>query len=245
MDGLALDGRVFERARARKDERALACLRRANELVEGAIEEALDGARLGTSERDLAVRVQQRILAGGGRPMLHVVGIGERGALPEAWPSDRALAAGDAIRLDVGCTVDGWHADVSRTAVCGEPGPWLAAAHDAILAGQEAALAAVGPGVAVAELYARAVAATRAAGLPEFARRHCGHGIGLGVYEGFVVEPTDPTRLEEGNVLCVETPHYDLVHGGVQIEDAVVVTAGGHERLGSLPRTLLRVTPRV
>ena len=86
VDRLALDGRVFERARARKDERALACLRRANELVEGAIEEALDSARLGTSERDLAVRVQQRILAGGGRPMLHVVGIGERGALPEAWP---------------------------------------------------------------------------------------------------------------------------------------------------------------
>jgi Xaa-Pro aminopeptidase len=240
-DRLELDGAPFDHARARKDDEALACLERANHLAETAIEEALDGAHVGTTESELAMRVQERILAGGGRPMLHVVAIGERSALPEPWPSDRALAQGDGIRFDIGCTVDGWHADLARTAVCGEPSEWLSDAHSAILAGQDAALAAIRPGVAVADLFERAVGSTRRAGLPEFERVHCGHGIGLSVYEGFVVRPSDPAALEERNVLCVETPHYDLAQGGVQIEDAVVVTADGFRRLGALRRELLQL----
>lgn len=241
VDRLELDGAPFDRARARKDDDALACLERANRLVEAAIEEALDGARAGCTERELAMRVQERILAGGGRPTLHVVGIGERSALPEPWPSDRALGQGDAIRFDVGCTVGGWHADLARTAVCGEPSEWLEGAHAAVLAGQDAALAAIRPGIPVADLFECAVGDTRRAGLPEFERAHCGHGIGLSVYEGFVVNPSDRAVLEERNVLCVETPHYDLTRGGVQIEDAAAVAADGFRRLGTLRRELLQV----
>lgn len=244
VDRLELDAGPFVRARARKDDEALACLERANELVETAIEEALDRVALDTTEREIAVSVQERILAGGGRPTLHVVGIGERSALPEAWPSDRQLAEGDAIRFDVGCTFGGWHADLARTAVFGEPSAWLEAAHSAILAGQEAALAAIRPAVSVADLFERAVTATRDAGLPEFERAHCGHGIGLSVYEGFMVSPSDSSVVEERNVLCIETPHYDLSRGGVQIEDAVVVTADGFRRLGALRRELLQVPVR-
>ncbi len=237
---VTVDGTSFDRARARKDPDAVAALTRANVLAETAILDAFVAARAGDTERDVARRIVSSIVAGGGWPTLHVVGFGARSALPEAWPSHRALATGDIVRVDIGCMIDGWHADISRTAVYGSA-PWAERAYAAVLAGERAAIHAAAPGVPVADLFAAAVDATRAAGLPEFSRTHCGHGIGLSVYEGFLVSPTDPTVLQPGHVLCVETPHYDLHRGGVQIEEAIVITDDGARRLGHASSELLRI----
>ncbi len=238
--GVEVDGVPFERARERKDAHALAALRRANRVAEDAVLEVFAGARPGDSERDLARRVAAGIVSAGGWPMLHVVGFGERSALPEAWPSERQLGAGDIVRVDIGCMVDGWHADISRTALCGSS-PWAEQAYAAILEGELAGINAAGPGIPVADVFATAVSATREAGLPEFDSTHCGHGIGLSVYEGFLVSPDDATTLQPGHVLCVETPHYDLRHGGVQVEDAILITETGAQRLGQASSELFRI----
>ena len=74
------------------------------------------------------------------------------------------------------------------------------------------------------EIFEAAVAATRAAGLPDYARSHCGHGIGLEGYDVPSIAPGVSDTIEKNMVLCIETPYYRIGWGGVQVENTVAVT---------------------
>jgi len=238
---LRIDPAPALRARAVKDPGEIELLRRANRAAECGILRALARARAGTTEAELLRWVREAMVAHGAEPRLGSIGIGERGALVDFVPGDRPLRQGDVIRFDVGCVLDGYHADLARTAVFGAPSGGIADMHAALVAGQDAALAALKPGAETADLFQRAIEATRSAGIPEYDRSHCGHGIGLDIYETPLLAPRDPTTLARGMTLCVETPLYLIGVAGLQIEDAVVVTDDGYEFLGELPRTLLSV----
>ena len=236
---LRIDPEPWLHARAVKDADEVAALRRVNAVAEAAISVALARATVGTRELDLLRWVREEMVDHGARPLLGSIGIGERGALVDFAPGTRSLGRGEAIRLDVGCVLDGYHADLARTAVLDEPPEWLIAAHDALLAGQEAALVATRAGATGAGVFAAAIAATRAAGLRDYERLHCGHGIGLDMYEPPLIRPDSTEMIRAGMTCCIETPLYLIGRAGVQIEDAVVVTNDGCERLGALPRALL------
>jgi len=243
-DSVLLSPQAWLRARAGKDAGELAALRAANAVAEAAIVAALGRARPGCTEAELVGWLRETMVRAGARPMLASVGFGERGALVDFTASpQRRLAEGEPIRLDVGCTVSGYHADLARTAVLGEPPAWLAEAHQALLAGEQAAIDGLRAGANGAELHELAVQGTRAAGLAEYSRTHCGHGIGLAMYEPPLLAPGQSEPIEAGMTLCVETPLYLIGKAGIQIEDAVVVTESGCERLGQLPRQLLAAGP--
>lgn len=239
---LAPDPLAFARARAVKDADELDRLRAVNAVAEAAIAAALEIARPGVTERELLRVLRATMVDAGARPLLGSVGIGERGALVDFAARDRRLAPGEAIRLDVGCVLDGYHADMARTAVLGPAPDWLREAYDALLAGEQAALDACRPGATGAQLFDAAVAVTRAQGLPDYERSHCGHGIGLSMYEWPRVAPGADEPLEAGMTMCLETPLYLIGRAGVQVEDAVVVTGDGCARLGTSDRTLIELS---
>lgn len=244
QDRLVLDGAAWARARQTKDEAELGALRRVNAVAEAALEAGLSAVDEGTTERDLVTAIRRHMIEAGARPLLGSVGFGERGALVDFAPSDRPLRAGEAIRMDIGCVLDGYHADLARTAVLGEAPAWLAEAHAALVAGEDAALAALHAGVAARDVFHAAVEATRSAGLRDYERSHCGHGIGLQMYEPPLIAAASEDTMPAAATCCVETPLYLIGRAGVQIEDAVVVTTSGYERLGSLPRKLLEAGTR-
>jgi Xaa-Pro aminopeptidase len=131
------------------------------------------------------------------------------------------------VRFDLGCLVGPYRSDISRTAVLGKPSDKQARYYAAILAGERAAIAAMKPGVPVSQLFEIAVRTTREHGLAHYQRHHVGHGIGLEPYDPPTINASTTTALEPGMVFCVETPYYEHGWGGVQVEDAVEVTAGG------------------
>ena len=212
-------------------------------LAEQGIDAAIDAAGAGVSEIDLANAVATTMAAGGGTPRFTVVTSGPRSALSDARPQERTLRPGDLLRFDVGCTVDGYWSDIGRTAVVGEPDDLQAARYAAILAGEEAQLQAVRPGISAEHLFEVAVKAVEASGLEPYRRHHCGHAIGLEVYERPVVAPGWPTTLEPGMVFCVETPYYEIGWGGMMVEDALVVTTDGAEVLTVSDRSLRVIEP--
>ncbi|HET9395767.1 MAG TPA: M24 family metallopeptidase, partial [Nitrospiraceae bacterium] len=150
---------------------------------------------------------------------------------------------GDLVRLDIGCTYQGYWADMARTASVGEPTTRQAMQYRAIKAGLEHQLAQLRAGQTAAASFEAAVSATRRAGLPNYQRHHCGHGIGLQPSEFPRLSADNTSPLKANMVLCVETPYYELGRGGMMVEDTVVVTADGFAPLTTIPRDLSIIAP--
>ncbi len=229
---------AFRRIRAVKTAPELAALERATQALLNAVEATLGACTDGMTEHEAALVFDQAVLAAGVRPLFTVLAFGPHTAYPNAVPGDRRLRPGDLIRFDVGAATDGYCADIARTAVYGEPPARVRAAYRAILAGQDAALAACRSGTAAAAVFAAAVEATQRAGLPHYRRHHVGHGIGLEVYEPPLLAEGVATPLEAGMVFEVETPYYEVGLGGLQVEDTMVVTPTGARILCPTDREL-------
>ena len=221
----------------------IARLERAAEITEDAFHAALACARPGISERELARLFETEVVRQGWTPVHgHArVTFGERAALSDTLPSERALRAGDVMRFDLLATYEGYRADIARTAVCGDADPRYARYYEAMLAGADAGMAALRPGLAVERIFEIAMRTAREHGVPHYQRQHVGHAIRLEVYDEFGIAPGITIPLEEDMVLCVETPYYEIGWGGVQIEDLVRVTPGGPLRLNKTGRQLFHV----
>jgi Xaa-Pro aminopeptidase len=230
------------RVRARKLPGELELLEQAARLAEDGVAAAIDMAKPGTTEREMAAVVNGVIVAGAGEPRFSVASSGPRSAFADVYPGDRSLQPGDLVRFDVGCLVEGYWSDIGRTAVVGDPDPWQSKRYRAILAGEEEQLSRVKPGVAARELFDLAVDVVRRSGLAPYRRQHCGHGIGLDVYEPPVINAATDTALEADMTFCFETPFYEIGWGGMMVEDTIVVTDTGHRRFTVTDREL-RVIP--
>ena len=217
-------------------------MRYAAQITERGMERAFDHARAGVTERELATIISTEITAGGGIARFVVVTAGDRSALADAYASAATLTTGDLLRVDVGATVDGYWADTARTAVVGEPDREQQQRYDALLDGELAQLALARPGVSAGDLFNVAVEGVRKGALANYQRSHCGHGLGIGAHEFPTLNPANQdVEIQEGMVLCVETPYYELGWGGMMVEDIIAIRKGGNERLTRLPRELRRV----
>src|SRR5438067_340228 len=135
-------------------------------ITERGLEKALAQGKAGVSELDLSTIIAGAMRAGGGVPRFVVVTSGERSALADAYATPAKLRSGDLVRFDIGCTVDGYWADMARTAVVGEPTREQQQRYDALLAGEEAQRALARSGVSAGELVKVAVERVRQGALP-------------------------------------------------------------------------------
>lgn len=218
---------LFRYARAVKTPEEIARLRASAQLAERSIDAALAVAREGATELDLACAFHSRTIAGGGMPVLGCIGFGTRSAMTNVQPSTRALRKGDVIRFDVGGRYRHYRADIARNASFGEPSGKVATYHRAICAGLDRAHEMIRPGVKAADVFERVMETVRREGLPHYARSHVGHGIGLDGYDAPNLTPQSKDVFQEGMVLCIETPYYELGFAGLQVEDTLVVTRDG------------------
>ncbi len=218
---------LLRRARMVKSPAEVARLERAAQIAEDGVAAVLTMLVPGVTERAAVMVYEQEVVRRGASPYFSVVTIGERAALADVYPSDRALRPGDLVRFDLGCVYEGYCSDISRTAVLGAPTDKQARYYAGALAGERAAIEAMKPGVPVSRIFDIAVRVTREVGIPHYQRHHVGHGIGLEPYDPPTIAPGNETVLEPGMVFCVETPYYEHGWGGVQVEDAVEVTDRG------------------
>ncbi len=230
------------RARATKTEGEVARLRKASALVEQGFRQVAEIARTGMTEHDLAAEITRCIVSGGGVPRFVSVTSGIRSALADAYPADRKISAGEILRIDAGCTVDGYWSDIGRTFVFGEPDARQRRIYGALHAGLEAELAAVRAGIRADALFAIAMESVRSSGIPQYRRQHCGHGIGLRSYDNPTIRPGETTPLLEGMCLCLETPYYEIGVDGMMVEDMIRVTETGYEPLTTISRELVVIS---
>jgi Xaa-Pro aminopeptidase len=169
------------------------------------------------------------------------VGSGPNAAKPHHEPSDRVLSEGDAVVVDIGGTMpSGYCSDCTRTYAIGAAPPEMDRYYQVLRAAQEAACVAVRPGIRAEAVDAVARDMITAAGHgAEFTHR-TGHGIGLETHEDPYIVAGNREELEPGMAFSVEPGIYPGPHGA-RIEDIVVCTADGYQRLNNASRDLIVV----
>ncbi|MBI2827708.1 MAG: M24 family metallopeptidase, partial [Acidobacteria bacterium] len=199
----------------------------------------------GESERAVATVLESAIRQAGYERLAFdtIVASGPHAALPHHRAGDRILAEGDLVVLDFGGVLDGYCCDLTRTVSIGPPSSEARRLYSAVYDAQQAALAAIGPGVESSAVDAAARGVLEERGLGDAFGHGTGHGLGLDIHE----EPriTRPRAdvasvpLVPGMVFTIEPGAYVAGFGGVRIEDDVLVTETGCEVLTSVPRDLL------
>ena len=140
--------------------------------------------------------------------------------------------------FDIGVYADGYASDITRTFAVGELSPELIKIYETVLAANEAAIAAIKPGVTFASIDHAARQVIEMAGYGEYFLHRLGHGLGIDVHEFPSVHGENQYQLAEGHVFTVEPGIYVPGVGGVRIEDDVLVTSTGVEVLTSYPKNL-------
>jgi Xaa-Pro aminopeptidase len=173
-----------------------------------------------------------------------IVASGERGALPHGVASDKLLAEGELVTIDFGCRYSGYHSDETVTFALGCVADELRRMYDIVQEAHDRAIAAVAPGIVLAELDRIARDYIKGCGYAEYFGHGLGHGVGLAVHEAPVVASRSKAVAEAGMVFTVEPGIYVPGTGGVRIEDMVLVTADGHQVLTKIPKTLQNILLR-
>jgi Xaa-Pro aminopeptidase len=228
--------------RMRKTPAEVAALRAAGEAIDRVHARVPEWLRPGRTERQVAADIADAIIAEGhARADFTIVGSGPNAASPHHEVSDRVLGAGDAIVVDIGGTMpSGYCSDCTRTYVLGEPPPEFAAYYRVLWEAQQAAFSAVRPGLAAEAVDAAARGPIAAAGYGDYFVHRTGHGIGLETHEDPYIVAGNAEPLGPGMAFSIEPGIYPGPHGA-RIEDIVVCTEQGGERLNNASRELVCV----
>ena len=233
---------VLREGRMVKDAAEIAELRRAGEAIDAVHRRVPGLLRAGRTEREVAADISAAIVEEGHRTVEFViVASGPNGADPHHEVSDRVIADGDIVVVDIGGAVPSGHnSDSTRTYAVGEPDPETARRIAVLVAAQQAAVDAVRPGITAEEVDAAAREVLDAAGLGAAFLHRTGHGIGVSTHEEPYIAPGNALLLREGMAFSIEPGIYFPGEWGARIEDIVVVTADGSDRLNLAPHVLAR-----
>lgn len=236
-------GDSVSRQRAIKDADELALITRAIHLNDDVFVAATAGLEAGTTERELAWRIDRtmRELGGDGNAFHTIVAAGPHAANPHHEPTDRPIEAGEPIIIDMGVQVGGYLSDLTRTIWVGEPSPSLRSVYNVVYEANAAALAGIRPGMTSEESDRTGREVIEAAGHGEQFVHGLGHGIGVQIHEAPFMGRTHTYDFPVGAVITIEPGIYIPDWGGVRIEDVGVLEAGGLRVLTQAPKSDLRV----
>jgi Xaa-Pro aminopeptidase len=224
-----------------KDDDEIEAIRRAAAILEPVYAQLAVEGLAGRTEFDVAWRVQELVREHGGDGIAFdsIVASGAAGALPHAEPRREPIAPGSMVTIDIGAVLDGYHSDCTRTFATGAVPDPLGDVYELVRRAQMAGLDAVRPGVAGKDADAVVRDIITEAGHGEHFQHGTGHGVGLQIHEHPRLSVTYAATLEPGMVVTVEPGVYLPGVGGVRIEDLVVVTGDGCERLTGYPKELI------
>ncbi len=240
-----LGSTLLGRLRIIKDGDEIALLTEAAHAADRVVAQIAAGRLVGRTEHDVAREVRERLVAEGhDEAEFAIVGSGPNSASPHHEASDRVIAAGEPIVLDIGGTIDGYGSDITRTlwVTGGDPakGPDERFRHlfGVLLGAQVAATRVVRPGLAAEAVDAAAREPIAAEGYGDAFIHRTGHGIGLEAHEDpyMVAGNTEPLRA--GMAFSVEPGIYLAGEYGARIEDIVVCGPHGPIVLNEAPREL-------
>jgi Xaa-Pro aminopeptidase len=232
-------GRALPLLRAVKDTDEIERLRAAGRAADAAFDDVIALPFAGRTEMEVSLELDRLLrVHGHQRVDFAVVGSGPNAASSHHDPGERRIEPGDAVVMDFGGVRDDYYSDITRTVFVGEPSEEERTVYEIVRSAQQAAFEAIRPGVPAQEVDRAARRVIADAGYGDRFVHRTGHGIGLELHEPpYIVEGND-TPLESGMTFSDEPGIYLPGRFGVRIEDQVVVTGEGAERLNEASRDL-------
>jgi Xaa-Pro aminopeptidase len=233
---------LIEDLRRVKDAGEIERMAEAARIADEALAAVLPLLGQGVTEREVALGLdyEMRRLGADGSSFETIVASGPNGAKPHARPTDRRVEPGELVVIDFGARVDGYCSDMTRTLCVGEPADDTALRMVAVVKeSQRGGVAAVKAGARGRDVDQMCRAVIADAGWADAFIHGTGHGVGLDIHEAPRVASTSEDVLAAGHVVTVEPGVYLAEHGGVRIEDTVVVTDDGCIVLTNAPKELI------
>jgi len=232
---------LVEDLRTVKDPGEIARIEAACAIADEALAAVLPQLDAGPTETAFAAALEAEMRARGADDISFdtIVASGPNGSRPHHQPGSRRIERGDLVVVDFGALVEGYHSDMTRTVPVGGVGALDGTQRrmlEVVTAAQAAGVAAVAAGLPVAGVDAACRAVIDQAGWGDAFVHGTGHGVGLDIHEAPGVNGTSAASLVAGQVVTVEPGVYLPGHGGVRVEDTVVVTPDGCRPLTCAPK---------
>lgn len=231
---------AVDKARSVKDAQEQTLMRKASQINDEAVKAFQTLVREGITERQVAEQTKGIYLDLGAEDFSFepLIAFGASAASGHHYPDGTQLKPGDCVLFDVGCVYEGYCSDMTRTYFYREVSPKQEAVYDLVLQANQAAEAAIRPGVPLRDLdrIARDIISQGGYG-PNFTHR-LGHFIGLETHDFGDVSSAAEDVATPGNIFSIEPGIYLPGEMGVRIEDLALVTEDGVEILNHLPKAL-------
>lgn len=227
--------------RIKKNSQEIQYIRKACKITETSVLNCLSLLKEGVTEREISAKIDYefRIQGADGSAFETIVLFGKNSSLPHGKPGDKKLSIGDIVLIDCGCIYKGYCSDLTRTFIYGTvPGTWFTDIYDTVLISQLKALSALKPGISTNEIDQIARYYISGKGMGTYFGHGLGHGVGLEIHELPRLNEDSSFILKEGFVVTIEPGIYIPNKGGVRIEDTVLITNNGCERLTTSSKEL-------
>jgi Xaa-Pro dipeptidase len=230
-------GSLIREQRAVKDPEEIQLIKAACKIADIGVQAAAEFIRPGVKDKEVAGEAEYAMRKAGsdGTAFETIVASGHCCAYPHGTFTEKTIQNGDLVVVDLGATHRFYRSDITRTFIAGEPTEKQRRIFQTVQEAHDVALERIGPHVLAREVDAAARVVIEAAGFGEFFVHNLGHGVGLEVHEAPILSPDSKDRLLAGHVVTDEPGVYLPGLGGVRIEDTVLVTEKGAEKLTAAP----------
>ncbi|WP_284140372.1 MULTISPECIES: Xaa-Pro peptidase family protein [unclassified Virgibacillus] len=224
---------IVETIRLVKTNDELAIMKKAAEIADAAFTHIQGFIKPGVREIDVSNELEFFMRKQGATSSSFdiIVASGFRSALPHGVASTKEIQSGELVTLDYGALYNGYCSDITRTVAVGEISNELKTIYDTVLEAQLRGVDGIKAGMSGKEADALTRDYITEKGFGAYFGHSTGHGLGMEVHEGPGLSHRGEITLEPGMVVTVEPGIYIPDVGGCRIEDDIVVTASGNERL--------------
>lgn len=226
---------VLDALRQRKSPAEVARMRASAKVADAAVLAAIEACRPGVTEIEAGAAAERCLRAGGVEEVSFIaVASGPNSAFPHHLTSQRVIQDGDSVVIDLGASLKSYQSDITRTVFVGSPSEEWKRVYACVLEANRNGRAGVKPGARCCDVDGIVRSTIERSGYGEYFIHRTGHGIGMDIHEAPWISPDNDAVLEEGMAFSIEPGVYLPGRFGVRVEDIVVVTADGCERLTGL-----------
>lgn len=214
---------IIEKKRIVKNEEEIQNIKKACELTDNCFSHIIKYIKKGMTEKEIAFEIEKYFLSNGAEDVSFkpIVASGPNSSKPHAIPTDRQIQSNDIITIDMGCKVNGYCSDMTRTIFVDKVPEYIKPIYDAVLKNYRISAREVRAERPIKEVCKIAQCDFDLGGYTLI--HSLGHGIGLNNHEFPTINIKNPNNFKENQVITIEPGIYIAGKFGVRIEDTILV----------------------